>query len=190
MANRLRIITMRGGGTRRTRTASDGTLTPGPGGRTPIRSGSSRPWRRSGGRGGGSAGDPSPASFSSPGLCSRRSDSSRSTRSGIGHAEDKTPGAGWPTTTSAPLYLKRGLHEEAGAAIAALRLRADYPEAHHKLGAVLEEQGDLAGAEVHLRRAMERDSPVSWQTHHVLGLVFKKQGKYREAADQFRRPSG
>jgi tetratricopeptide (TPR) repeat protein len=85
------------------------------------------------------------------------------------------------------LYLERGLLEEARPHfLTALQLYPDYPEAHYSLGAILEEQGDLAGAEDQLRKALARDSPVSWQTHHVLGLVFKKQGKYREAADQFR----
>jgi hypothetical protein len=85
------------------------------------------------------------------------------------------------------LYLQRGLLEEARShCVAALRIYPDYPEAHYNLGAVLEEQGDLAGAEDHLRKALARDSPVSWQTHHVLGLVYKKLGKYREAADEFR----
>jgi tetratricopeptide (TPR) repeat protein len=99
----------------------------------------------------------------------------------------KNPGSWMAHNNLGTLYLKRGLLEEAGSHfVAALRLYPDYPEAHYGLGAVLEEQGDLAGAEDHLRKAMASDSPVSWQTHHVLGLVFKKQGKYREAADQFR----
>jgi Tfp pilus assembly protein PilF len=83
--------------------------------------------------------------------------------------------------------LKQGLLAEARVHfLAALRLHPDYPEAHYNLGAVLEEQGDLTGAEQQLRKAMKNDSPVSWKTHHVLGLVFKKQGKHREAAEEFR----
>jgi tetratricopeptide (TPR) repeat protein len=85
------------------------------------------------------------------------------------------------------LYLQRGLLEQARAhAVAALQLYPDYPEAHYNLGAILEEQGVLPAAEDHLRKAMARDSPVTWKTHYVLGLVFKKQGRYREAADEFR----
>jgi tetratricopeptide (TPR) repeat protein len=84
-------------------------------------------------------------------------------------------------------YLKRGLLAEAEPHfLAALQLHPDYPEARYNLGAVLEEQGDLTSAEQHLRKAMGRDSPVSWKAHHVLGLVFKKQGKNREAAEEFR----
>jgi hypothetical protein len=85
------------------------------------------------------------------------------------------------------LDLNRGRLEEARAHFeAALRLYPDYPEAHYSLGAVLEEQGDLAGAEGHLRRALARDSPVTWKAHHVLGLVYKKRGEPRAAAEQFR----
>jgi protein O-mannosyl-transferase len=85
------------------------------------------------------------------------------------------------------LDLNRGLfHEARSHFVAALELYPDYPEAHYNMGVILEEQGDLAGAEDHLRKAIAVDSPVSWKTHYVLGLVFKKRGKDREAADQFR----
>jgi protein O-mannosyl-transferase len=99
----------------------------------------------------------------------------------------KDPRSWMANNNLAALYLTQGRLTEAGAhARRALELYPDYPEAHYNRGAVLEEQGDLKGAEEHLRKALMRDSPVSWKAHHVLGLVFKKEGKSRAAADQFR----
>ncbi len=56
--------------------------------------------------------------------------------------------------------------------------------AHHVVAAVLQQRGDLAGAEAGLRRALELRSDLA-ESHNDLGVVLQIQGRHHEAIECF-----
>jgi Flp pilus assembly protein TadD len=83
--------------------------------------------------------------------------------------------------------LVQGRLKEAAAWLAAsLRMDPDDAESHHLLGETLERQGDRAGAEAELRKAVALDGGRVLSLE-VLGDLLLRQGRGREAAEFYRR---
>ena len=105
----------------------------------------------------------------------------------------------WQTASSAPAKADNGGQGDAGGSVSgpaaartefenALKLDESLIAARYQLGVVLLASGDLAGAEAALVRVTQQ--MPSWAAPHTaLGQAYHGGGKFREAADAFRKAS-
>jgi tetratricopeptide (TPR) repeat protein len=70
-----------------------------------------------------------------------------------------------------------------------LEISPSHAEAHNNLGALLQEQGDLAQAAAHFRKAIEIQPGLRLARFH-LGRIYANQRRYAEAIAQFERAAG
>ena len=80
---------------------------------------------------------------------------------------------------------KENSAEEATHYREALRLRPDYPEAHHNLAILLRAQGDQTGAAEHYREALRQHSEYP-EAHYNYALLLESRGSMAGATEHYR----
>src|SRR5439155_1362836 len=69
----------------------------------------------------------------------------------------------------------------------AIRLKPEYAEAHWNLGSVLHSQGDVPGAIVEFRKAIDLQPDLGAEAHNALGIVLHAHGDLPGAIVEFRK---
>ena len=93
----------------------------------------------------------------------------------------------WPPLNLAVSLISLNRLDEAVARLhEALSYNPQFPQAHYRLGLVLEKQRKFEEAIAPLQRAIELD-PLYPEPHYTLGRIYQRQGKREEAQEQIER---